>query len=544
MTLTQPEKDALKVLFKNAGFLFIDSGKYRFTNKRKTTSMSTFLKMLGAPGCFEGNRDLVNLDNAFLRKSISAYYPALDELAAEWSRENKPASLILSTPEVDESDEKEAESAADYIRTLVPCINIAKGTKDQLVLLDPHRENRPAIDIEPEVFLALTERNIGNMISDDSVLKVMTTFDPYTLKSLYVRETKTGSLTTWHVNYYIPPRWRFLDVAPAYDGFIKKLVEHLFPNEDEREYVLDWLHYAIVFRNDTVLCLIGPRGTGKGVLLKDVLGQLIGEEYREIVNQEILTDKFNAAFKNKRYIFFDEVNVSGDRELNKFKAFCNSTIALEEKGRDSETIENYTSLGLSSNDKKDFKAEPQERRFSVPEVTDTPLLDICSEEEVEDFITRISNPESAEIAAFGNWLIQRKPKNSSRRPLKGKYFFNLCRLSMPEWKTYIIDFLVNEGIVGECILNSTISKKFKKAHGEHAHFATKRGTIETFLGDYYHEGVCRIGRVVDAWDSQRGRDTFAILPDEDFLRKFGANYRDVVETEATVVESDDALDAL
>lgn len=536
---TDAEKSSIRDIFRDAGFSHKEQDKYVFSTGKKTNSSTTFFKTIGAPSCFQ-TKGLLALEVQFLRsKDLGPLWSDFSKEIDAWSDLNKPSQVMANTVDVTQLglEDIEAEDPTSYIQSLVPTINISKNAKDPVILLDPHRDHRPALEINPEMYMAMVGRDFQTMISDPSILKVFATFDPYNLRSLFVKESKKGSLKTWHVNYYVAPRWRFVDAEPAYEGFIKKLIDHLIPDPYEREYVLDWLHYAIVFRNDTVLCLIGPRGTGKGILLKDILSQLIGEDYREIVNQEILTDKFNGAFKNRRYIFFDEVNVSGERELNKFKAFCNSTIVVEEKGQDSETIDNFTSLGLSSNDKKDFRAEPQERRFSVPEVAAEPLLTVATEQEIEDFVRRIADPESKELAAFGNFLIQRKPKNTSRQPLKGRHFFNLCRLSMPEWKSYIIEYITHEAVPGELILCSNLTKKFKKIHGENAPFATKRGSIETFLGDYFHEGSHRLGRVVDAWDAQRGRDTFAIMPDDNFLLKYGQN-------KPKLDSDDNALDAL
>lgn len=534
MSLPIEQKEALFKVFKESGFIRYDSGKFIFRMGKKTNSSSSFLKYLGAPETLEA----AGLFQLALRVATKKFDVAeIEPEIKEYSKTNHEAAL--NQAEVDDEDVEKAEDLSGFIKTLIPAINVVPKAKDRLILLDPYKQNRPVVDIDSEIFMTLTGRTLQELMFDGDVKKVMTCFDPYTLKSLFVRESRSGSATTWHVNYYIPPRWRFVEALPKFHGFIFTLINHLFPNESEREYVLDWLHYALAYRNDTMLCLIGPRGTGKGILLKDILSALIGEDYREIVNQEILTDKFNGAFKNKRYVFFDEVDISGDRELNKIKAFCNDKIAMEEKGEDSETIDNYTSLGLSSNNKKEFRAEPQERRFSVPEVVEKPLLEVIPEEEVEAFCKRIAEPESLEIAEFGNWLLQRVPRYSSRKPLKGAYFFNLCRLSMPEWKTYIIDFFINEGVVGEMAIMSNLIKKFRKQYGETAAFATKRGSIETFLGDYLHEGKYRIGKVVDCWDKQRSRDSFAIVPSEDFLRTFGRNYN--IEAETTDAEAMEAL---
>jgi hypothetical protein len=532
--ITPDQKKEIIKIFDATGFRYFKSGKWFFTGSRKKTTANSFYTELNFPGALEAVPALQMLDYLWTKKQFP--HDEFSKIVTEYSVKYLPESQITSIAAEEMADKKvveeELEDMTEYIRSLVPTINVGKGAKDRVILLDPHRDHRPAIDIDPELYMMLLELDLAKLMVNPEVLKVMTCFDPYNLKNLFVRKSKSGSITSWHVNYYVAPHWRHQEVMPAYDGFIKTLIDHLFPNELEKEYVLDWLHYAIAYRNDTLLSLIGARGTGKGILLGDILSLLIGEDYREIVNQEILTEKFNGAFKNKRYVFFDEVDISGDRELNRVRAFCNNTIAVEKKGEDSETIDNYTSIGLTSNNKKEFRVEPQERRFSVPEVTEVPLLKIVSEDEVEDFCRRIRDPENTEIAAFGNFLLQRKPKNSSRLPLRGKYFFDLCRLSMPEWKLYIIEYIINEGEIGERILNSTLVKKFKKVHGEHAPFATKKGSIETFLLDYFHEGQCRIGKIVDAWDPQRSRDTFGILPDEEFLLKYGKKYKTGNEIDA------------
>lgn len=534
--ITDSHKTHLKDFFKEKGLTGSDpKGRYVFSDGTKETGIPKALKHMGFPESATAITEIAPLVMAFILKKADS--SSLVEVFKEYCDEthvDRTIEINTDYPEVEDSED--AEDATSFIRTLVPAINLNKGHKDKLILLDPHKDFRPVLDIDPDTYLQMTERTIPVLMANEEVKKVFVTFDPYVLKSLFVKNTKSGSLNTWHVNYYIPPRWRFVGAEPKYGGLVKTLIDHLFPIESDREYVLDWLHYALVSRNDTVLCLIGSRGTGKGILLKDILGNLIGQEYREIVNQEILTDKFNNAFKNRRFVFFDEVNVSGDRELNKFKAFCNSTIALESKGMDSETIDNYTSIGLSSNDKKDFKAEPQERRFSVPLVTSEPLLNVIEEEVLEGFVKDLENPESEILAEFGEWLLLRKPKHSSRKPLKGEYFFDLCRLSMPEWKTFMIEYIINEGVIGEPLKLSNISKKFKKVHGDETSFVRRRGTVETFLGDYFHKGSHRMGTTEDSWDGHRGRDTFVIIPDEGFLRAFGNNYKPDVEAEFNALD--------
>ena len=535
MGFNQEQKDALKVIFKEKAFLGYNNGKFQFKLGPKPSSITNFLKNLGAPECFEEVPCLMGLAYAIVKKNLPT--EDLLEVIREWTVENK-----RELPEVEVVESEGSSAIAElgsFFRTLVPTVNISKNAKDKVILLDPSKNYRPVLDVDIESYYTLTGTTWRELLISDNVRKVMTCFDPYRLEYIFSKETRSGSMNIFHVNYYVPPRWRFVKADAKFTGFIKGLVEHLFPNKEDREYVLDWLHYAIVKRNETVLCLIGARGTGKGVLLYNIMGALIGQEYHSVAKQEVLTEKFNAEFNNKRFVYFDEVNVSGDKELNKFRQLANAKIAMEAKGYDAETIDNYASMALSSNDKRDFKAEPQERRFSVPEVTEQPLTNIYSEEEIEAFCKRIDDPDSVEIAEFGNFLINRVPTHVAQKPLKGKYFFELCRLSMPEWKTFIIDQIITEGKEGEPILNKTLDKLFKRVHGEKAVFPSRRATIQAFLGDYVHEAKYRIGTVVETEDAN-GRATFGIMPNELFLERYGRGRKRTEDEIAT----DDALEAL
>jgi hypothetical protein len=530
MRLTDEQKTALKEIFQEQSFKGYSNGKFQFISGPKPTNILNFLKNLGAPNTFEEVPCLIPLALAIHKKAIPS--EEILEVVREYTEERKSSIPVADLGE----GEEDSAAVASFMRSLVPAVDIGsrhKQSQEKIILLDPAKNYRPVTDIDIDSYLVMAGHTWQELLTNDEVRKVMTCFDPYRLDYMYFKESKSGTKIC-HVNYYVPPRWRFLDIKPEYTGFIKGLIDHLFPEEDEKEYVLDWLHYALVKRNETILCLIGSRGTGKGLLLYNILSALIGEEYHSIAKQEVLTEKFNSEFSNKRFVFFDEVNVSGEKELNKFKALANSKIAMEAKGQDSTTIDNYVSMGLSSNDKRDFRAEPQERRFSVPRVTDRPLFELYSEEEIEAFCNRIKEPESEEIAAFGNWLIQRVPVNTSQRPLKGKYYFDLCRLSMPEWKVFITDYVIENGSDGEFILLKDIERDFKRGKSDKDKvYFPRAATVQIFLGDYIHEASEKIGSIVYGLD-KNGRNAPAILPNPAFLEKFGKNLE----------EEEEALEAL
>jgi len=73
-------------------------------------------------------------------------------------------------------------------------------------------------------------------------------YDPYDLQTLNLIEYE--HLTVLRVNLYSPPAWRFKeDPKAGLPKVIKGFLEHLFPNREEKTFVLDWLYPALVERS-------------------------------------------------------------------------------------------------------------------------------------------------------------------------------------------------------------------------------------------------------------------------------------------------------
>jgi hypothetical protein len=527
--------DSIFLLFEKYGFIRFKNGFYVFNNS-KTSSFKNFIRTINWP---EGLLELNTEKSASL--FLKVFKTPLTTLGInnaikEWSDKNSFVSPTLAL-------EEGVINRAEYVKSLVPIVDLSRPQKNSLFLVDPNNKNRWVKNIHQEMYLLLEKTSIQDIVDRDGTVYVEIKFDPYNLEALTYGQDVAGNKTAF-LNTYVPPKWMEMDVEPKFHGFIKDLFYHLLPIEDEREYVLDWFHHSLVGRCETVLCLIGARATGKGLVANNICESLHGRPYFQIAKQEILTDKFNNEFNNKRLIFFDEVDISGEREVAKFKAFANDKIALEKKGVDSETVDNYASMILASNSKKDFRVEPQDRRFSVPEITDVQFNTVYPETEIDAFCKRIKEADSIEIAEFGHWLLQRTPAKHSQRPLKGSYFFDLCRLSMPEWKSFIIDYIIKYGQPGEPIAITEIKRKFKIIFDEDAAFIVKKGTLETFLGDYMHDGKYKLGKVVTARDPKKYRDVLGILPNPKFIGKYGQANLILENKKKTDEQSDNSLDNL
>lgn len=407
------------------------------------------------------------------------------------------------------------------IMSLIPVVDITGRGKEKILLLDPETR-RPVHDFDTEIYMLRTGTNEQELLASSDIMNVVPLFNPYSLEPMISRRHESLDVEVNHINTYVPPKWRYIGAEAKYEGFIRTLMEWLFPVAEEREDVLDWIHHAITYRNGTILCLAGPRGTGKSLLMS-IVSYLIGDKYFELVNKEILEEKFNSAFKNRRLIIFEEVEVDNSVVLNRLKALANNKIVLEEKGQDSQTIDNFTSMAILLNDISQLKVEAQERRFSIPKVAEHDLKRAIPEKEIENFANRMLGEEVVqEIAEFGEFILARKPRRTWMYPIKGDYYYHICALSMPEWKNFIVKYIAEKGQDGVPILTSTISAAFAVAYN--IDDSNKRGglrfpdryqKIEQFLKDYKHRGEYYIGSITREYKGNR--EYVAILPNTEYL---------------------------
>jgi hypothetical protein len=371
--------------------------------------------------------------------------------------------------------------------------------------------------------------SVHDLITDPEVHKINPIFNPLREEFIYTDLNSNGVKTSF-LNFYQAPPWKSLKVEPKYTGFIKKLFEHLFPVEEDREYVLDWFHHALVGRNATVLCLVGARGTGKTILLDDIAKPLVGSNMYARGNQSILEDKFNPQFENRRFIFLDEADLEEEKAIMTIKNYTNDSITIEKKGCDPYTTQNYVSLALATNIRDRFKVGPQERRFSVPRVAEDNLNTVIPPEEISEFVEKVKNPLCKEIAEFGHWLLNRQPKYDSQRPYLNRYFFELCELTMPDWKVFLRDFLGRAEEMDQQFEAKTIQDAFAKRDGNKlaahfgqsgAKFPTRRKTVEEFLYQYRYRGKYKIGETYDYMDNN-SRPRWGVEVNPDFWEAYRA----------------------
>ena len=325
-------------------------------------------------------------------------------------------------------------------------------------------------------------------------------FNPYRPEQIYRGESKYGQECT-HINTFKKPEWQFARELTKAEkeqycrlpNIIDRFFTHLFPSVVCRNYVYDWLHFALTKRCETYLVLNGAKGIGKGIFTDHICKALIGKENHKIAPQSGLTSEFNALLENCRMIIFDEFKIDDEEKINKLKRYINKDQMIEHKGVDvGKTVETYNSFVISSNSLADMRIAWDDRRFSVADITTKKLDESWKKEDIDELIELINEEDSEIMKQFGYWLLYRIPEGNEFSVFKGEHFYKLCYSSLPEWSKLMIDEITS-GVYDE--LDDVTLKMAYKDRNPLGRFPTVH-KVEDFLRNYKHEGKYYLGEVI------------------------------------------------
>lgn len=395
------------------------------------------------------------------------------------------------------------------IESLIPIVIPSKKQHSKRTVMFNPKTGEVDTDTDPDIFFLIKNISEKEAIATGIVKFALLEFNPYMTESSYIAES-SGYLV---LNMYKVPPWRKVPFEGKAEipPFIDKLIKHLFPDEEARKYVLSWICRAVLDRNQTYLSLVGARGTGKNILAT-IVGSLIGMEYTEVVGNSILDDKFNSPMKNNRLVVLDEIVANEQEQISKLKSFANNLIPLEEKGKDQQTVKNYNSMMILVNEINSLAISPQDRRFSLPEITGVSLTKVMSEEEISDWVASVEADDVFEdIVEFGNWVLQNgkyyMSLHKNNIPWKKKHYYEVARSNMAEWQIFLEEYITDKRV--ESITYTELNKEFKKRYRESVRFPVSTSTLVNFLKDFLYEGKLRLADIV----KESGERIFVVNPD-------------------------------
>jgi hypothetical protein len=324
-------------------------------------------------------------------------------------------------------------------------------------------------------------------------------YDPAPLKEVVIDRAPASRF-----NLYKKPSWMDLEYSGQLPELAKKFFSHMFPDPKCRSYIYTWMHRMLTTRSEIYLYLPAPKDTGKTTFAY-LCGALVGHDNFELAKSDFAENHFNAFVANRRLILLDEYNCWSNNEKDTLKRIINDRIQIEAKGQDQKTVTNYSSFIICNNNNEGIFIEPDDRRFSIPEVTREKISDHFTAEELAELNAEIESECSQFIADIGHWILQNFEGKYSKRetPWHKERFEEIVFSSAREGMKYIIDQIVAKK--AQKYTYAKLRAEYRSLVGRNVHFPPHFKVRE------YINGLKMDGRPIAtcSWDGV----TLTIIPE-------------------------------
>lgn len=401
------------------------------------------------------------------------------------------------------------------------------NTTDFEIVIDYHtgkevvfnNKMRNISKMHPKAYMAALSTHEKKLIKDQGMKMATFSFNPY--NDFERRIILQEGQKVVEFNCYTPPAWRCNDegrldleiekryTKPFPPKIFEEFMEHLVPKADHRRFVIHWMHQAIFSRNETYLVLNGKKGAGKN-LLCNLLGKLAGEDYYRDANQRFFEAGFNSVLDRARLILLDELKVENAKMQDRLKKYINKGQNIERKGIDADkTIETFNSYIINNNEISDMFLVWDDRRFSVPDLNGTRLLDVWSQEKVDQFVEMFENDIEFQ-RQLGFWLKQygKKEDIGKFQWVSGERYWRIVHNSLPEWQKVIVDEILT---CSKAEYSVADLKQTYKRRVDAQKFPFKTQKIADFLDSYRHRGRHKLGVLEGVGE------TAVVIPSETYL---------------------------
>ena len=167
--------------------------------------------------------------------------------------------------------------------------------------------------------------------------------------------------------------WRHAEERSSIPPMVEKVIRSVVGNDEECfNHLLNWLACVVQFRVKigTAWVLQGVQGTGKGLLINEIMRPIVGDEYCATKLLSDFDDKFNAEMESCLLMNIDEARISdmgsASRTVNTLKnLITDSNLRIRGMRQNAREIVNYTNFIFSSNNYDAMSVDPSDRRFNV-----------------------------------------------------------------------------------------------------------------------------------------------------------------------------------
>lgn len=235
------------------------------------------------------------------------------------------------------------------------------------------------------------------------------------------------------VNYWREPKLRSKAVSSSdCPPVIRAVLKHVMGNDNECvERFLNWL--AVIYQNnartETAWVWTGVEGTGKGVIINEVLRPVF--QYVAVQSVRDVASQFNGELERVQILNIDEAEIIG-RDASTVESFLKMaitapTLRLEQKYQAARTVSNYLNIILTSNKYVVGKLSATDRRFSIARSQDNPITSLFPDTD------KLVKQLRSELPAFCGYLGSRDADRAlARTPMRTNAKDQMTEASMTE----------------------------------------------------------------------------------------------------------------
>jgi hypothetical protein len=359
----------------------------------------------------------------------------------------------------------------------------------------------------------ITGCRLKNEQIDEVVRKVKPEYRPHSPKGICLEKLPDTKEEVLIFNDYVPPRWKVwrkknprkwnrLPRKPPL--LVVKLIKHLIPLPEERQYFYAWLYTSLTSRSFVYLILCGDPGVGKN-RLKLVLTGLHGDKNTADGRKATLRERFNSQLKDTTLVWFDELKYDSELE-NVMKEIQNTSLSIEKKGVDAtRSSKIHMSMVISNNKPRDNFIAFDARKFAPLVLGSGDLKKVMTNDEI-DILSRKVDPRSEGfddeyVAQIAKWILDRGKKYTHKfhnMEYKGPMFWTLAHTSMTKWQKRVVDELItNKDRIKNCLVESEgayrwayIESKIVRRTGDKTFVFPDYSSVKAFL-DIFKDGEGR-----------------------------------------------------
>ena len=225
------------------------------------------------------------------------------------------------------------------------------------------------LDIVPAKTLVILDHfaKQNGMILGDFVPEWDLTFDP---QSTITVDTTNKIINTFQLSEYMKVEPKETKVCPP---TILKVVHHALGSDPLiTEHFINWLAHIIQFRDRTLTSWVlhGVQGTGKGILINNIIRPLFSRKQTAAIRMRDLSQQYNGYMRQSFVVYVDEMQASAmmDEEgvMADLRNFVTEpTVTIRDMYSAPVEVRNYTNWIVSSNKPDPLTIPKNDRRTNV-----------------------------------------------------------------------------------------------------------------------------------------------------------------------------------